>query len=37
MTSTMISKMYASNTALEESVIEVNAGKLHEMLVVRIQ
>lgn len=37
MTFTVMSKMYVSNKTLEESVIEVSAGKLHEMLVVSVQ
>lgn len=37
MISTMIPKMHASDKTLEESVIKVNAGKLHELLVVRVQ
>ena len=37
MTFTVMSKTYACNKSLKESVIEVNAGKLHEMLVVRVQ
>lgn len=37
MTFTMMSKMSARNNTMGESVIKVNAGKLREMLVVRIQ
>lgn len=37
MTFTMMCKMSARNKTIGESVIKVNAGKLCEMLVVRIQ
>ena len=37
MTFTVMSTMCSSNKALEESVIEVNVGKLRDMLVERVQ